>query len=94
MTFKKDIESSIEKIAAESKTRVIRADYSLELEDLGDIDGLDVETAFEPWEEETNRVIATQLVENIEKLLAGKATRSTVVNSRGEVKHRIIIEYD
>ena len=49
---------------------------------------------FEPWEEETNRVIATQLVENIEKLLAGKATRSTVVNSRGEVKHRIIIEYD
>ena len=27
---------------------------------------------FEPWEQETNRVIATQLVENIEKLLAGK----------------------
>ena len=49
---------------------------------------------FEPWEEETNRVIATHLVENIEKLLAGKVTRSTVVNSRGEVKQRIIIEYD
>ena len=48
---------------------------------------------FEPWEQETNRVIATQLVENIEKLLGGKATRSIVVNSRGEVKHRIIIEY-
>ena len=49
---------------------------------------------FEPWEQETNRVIATQLVENIEKLLAGKATRSIVVNSRGEVKQRIIIEYE
>jgi len=53
-----------------------------------------MDTGFEPWEEETNRVIVTQLVENIEKLLVGKATRSTVVNSRGEVKHRIIIEYD
>ena len=53
-----------------------------------------MDTGFEPWEEETNRVIVTQLVENIEKLLAGKATRSTVVNSRGEVKYRIIIEYD
>ena len=46
------------------------------------------------WEKATNKVIADNLVENIEKLLAGKATRSTVVNSRGEVKHRIIIEYD
>jgi len=58
------------------------------------IGGNVTDNGFEPWEEETNRVIATQLVENIEKLLAGKATRSTVVNSRGEVKYRIIIEYD
>ena len=46
------------------------------------------------WEKATNKVIADNLVEKIEKLLDGKATRSTVVNSRGEVKHRIIIEYD
>lgn len=42
----------------------------------------------------TKLSIANNLVEKIEKLLVGKATRSTVVNSRGEVKHRIIIEYD
>ena len=46
------------------------------------------------WEKATNKVIADNLVEKIEKLLGGKATRSTVVNSRGEVKQRIIIEYD
>lgn len=46
------------------------------------------------WEKATNKVIADNLVEKIEKLLEGKATRSTVVNSRGEVKQRIIIEYD
>ena len=38
--------------------------------------------------------IANNLVEKIADLLTGKVTRSTVVNSRGEVKHRIIIEYD
>jgi hypothetical protein len=42
----------------------------------------------------SNKVIARDLVEKIEELLDGKATQSTVVNSRGEVKHRIIIEYD
>ena len=46
------------------------------------------------WEKATNKVIVDNLVEKIENLLAGKATRSTVVNSRGEVKQRIIIEYD
>ena len=46
------------------------------------------------WRESTNKVIVENLIKHIEKLLAGKATRSTVVNSRGEVKHRIIIEYD
>ena len=46
------------------------------------------------WEKATNKVIADNLVEKIEQLLDGKATRSIVVNSRGEVKHRIIIEYD
>jgi len=84
---------NIEKIAAESKTRVIRADYSLELEDLGDIDGLDVETAFEPWEEETNRVIATQLVENIEKLLDGKA-HYVECSDRTTYHNKIVIEYN
>ena len=38
--------------------------------------------------------IANNLVEKIADLLTGKVTRSTVVNSRGEVKQRIIIEYD
>ena len=38
--------------------------------------------------------IANNLVEKIADLLTGKVTRQTVVNSRGEVKHRIIIEYD
>lgn len=38
--------------------------------------------------------VANNLVEKIAFLLTGKVTRSTVVNSRGEVKHRIIIEYD
>ena len=46
------------------------------------------------WKTETNKVIAKNLVDNISLLLNAKVTRSTVVNSRGEVKHRIIIEYD
>ena len=49
---------------------------------------------FEPWEEETNRVIANNLVDNISSLLDAKVIRQTVVNSRGEVKQRIIIEYE
>ena len=46
------------------------------------------------WEKATNKVIADNLVEKIEQLLDGKVVRQTLVNSRGEVKHRIIIEYD
>ena len=46
------------------------------------------------WEKPTKLNIANNLVEKIADLLSGKVTRSTVVNSRGEVKHRIIIEYD
>ena len=42
----------------------------------------------------SNKVIADDLVEEIEQLLDGKVTRSTVVNSRGEVTQRIIIEHD
>ena len=34
------------------------------------------------WRESTNKVIVENLIKHIEKLLAGKATRSTVVNSR------------
>jgi len=61
---------------------------------------------FEPRDKERSKIIATQIsnrlvlvrlihhLENIEKILGGKATRSTVVNSRGEVKQRIIIEHD
>ena len=46
------------------------------------------------WEKPTKLNISNNLVEKIADLLTGKVTRSTVVNSRGEVKHRIIIEYD
>ena len=46
------------------------------------------------WKTETNKVIAKNLVDNISLLLNAKVTRSTVVNSRGEVKYRIIIEYE
>ena len=38
--------------------------------------------------------VVNNLVEKIAVLLTGKVTRSTLVNSRGEVKQRIIIEYD
>jgi len=46
------------------------------------------------WEKATNKVIVDNLVEKIEELLCGKVTRQTLVNSRGEVKQRIIIEHD
>ena len=46
------------------------------------------------WKEETNKVIAKNLVYNISSLLDAKVIRQTVVNSRGEVKQRIIIEHD
>ena len=46
------------------------------------------------WKTETNKAIAKNLVDSISSLLDAKVIRSTVVNSRGEVKQRIIIEYD
>ena len=46
------------------------------------------------WKEETNKVIAKNLVDNISSLLDANVIRQTVVNSRGEVKQRIIIEHD
>mgnify|MGYP000089819687 CR=1 FL=1 len=48
----------------------------------------------ENWKEETNKVIAKNLVDNISSLLDANVIRQTVVNSRGEVKQRIIIEHD
>jgi hypothetical protein len=46
------------------------------------------------WEKATNKVIVDNLVDKIEQLLDAKVIRQTLVNSRGEVKQRIIIEYD
>ena len=46
------------------------------------------------WEKATNKVIVDNLVEKIEQLLDAKVIRQILVNSRGEVKQRIIIEYD
>tara|TARA_B100001939_G_scaffold296529_1_gene270562 strand:+ start:603 stop:821 length:219 start_codon:yes stop_codon:yes gene_type:complete len=46
------------------------------------------------WEKATNKVIVDNLVEKIEQLLDAKVIRQTLVNSRGETKQRIIIEYD
>ena len=52
-----------------------------------------IENGFEPWEEETNRVIAKQLIENVEKLLGGKATYVTCCDRTTEHK-KIVIEYN
>ena len=46
------------------------------------------------WRKVANEGIVDNLVEKIEQLLCGKVIRQTVVNSRGEVKQRIIIEHD
>jgi len=46
------------------------------------------------WEKTTNKVIVDNLVEKIEQLLDAKVIRQTLVNSRGEVTQRIIIEHD
>ena len=46
------------------------------------------------WKEKTNKAIAENLVNSISSLLNGSVIRQTVVNSRGEVKQRIIIEHD
>ena len=46
------------------------------------------------WRKVANEGIVDNLVEKIEQLLCGKVIRQTVVNSKGEVKQRIIIEHD
>ena len=46
------------------------------------------------WKSPTNRVIADNLLDKVSLLLNAKIIRSTVVNHKGEVKKRIIIEYD
>ena len=46
------------------------------------------------WEKATNKVIVDNLEEKIEQLLDAKVIRQTLVNSRGEVTQRIIIEHD
>tara|TARA_B100002019_G_scaffold287440_1_gene299437 strand:- start:262 stop:435 length:174 start_codon:yes stop_codon:yes gene_type:complete len=51
------------------------------------------DSGFEPWEEETNRVIAKNLVESIEKLLNGKATYVTCCDRTTE-HQKIVIEYN
>tara|TARA_B100000035_G_C20795542_1_gene463099 strand:+ start:393 stop:569 length:177 start_codon:yes stop_codon:yes gene_type:complete len=48
----------------------------------------------ETWREATNRIIAKQQVDNICELLDAKVEYVTIVNSRGEVKKRIMITYE
>ena len=48
----------------------------------------------ETWKEATNRILAKQQVDNICQLLDGKVEYVTIVNSRGEVKKRIVITYE
>ena len=58
------------------------------------LEGMDKLVEGSNWEKPTKLNISNNLVEKIADLLTGKITRSTLVNSRGEVKQRIIIEYD
>lgn len=51
------------------------------------------ENRFEPWEEETNKVIANNLIENIEKLLGGKA-KHFYVSDRTTQHEKIVIEFN
>ena len=51
------------------------------------------DNGFEPWEEETNRVIAKDLIENVEKLLCGKA-HYLECSDRTTYHKKIVIEYD
>ena len=45
------------------------------------------------WREETNKVIANNLINNIEKLLNGKA-KHYIVADRTSSHKKIVIEYD
>jgi hypothetical protein len=48
----------------------------------------------ETWRQATNRILVKQQVDNICKLLDAKVEYVTIVNSRGEVKKRIMITYE
>ena len=54
---------------------------------------MEVMTEFEPLEEETNKVIADDLVKSIEKLLCGTARYYTCCDKNTEHK-KIVIEYN
>lgn len=45
------------------------------------------------WEEETNKVIASDLVESIEKLLGGKA-KHYICSDKTTTHEKIVIEYN
>ena len=47
----------------------------------------------EKWREETNRVIATNLVENIASLLDGEIQYSVLLDHKGVLKRRVSITY-
>ena len=47
----------------------------------------------EKWREETNRVIATNLVENIASLLEGEIQYSVLLDHKGVLKRRVSITY-
>ena len=52
------------------------------------------DTGFEPWEEETNRVIANNLIDNIGKLLNAKSVRYFSCSDKTTEHKKIVIEYD
>ena len=47
----------------------------------------------EKWREETNRVIATNLVENVASLLDGEIQYSVLLDHKGVLKRRVSITY-
>tara|TARA_Y100000004_G_scaffold147529_1_gene168746 strand:- start:458 stop:625 length:168 start_codon:yes stop_codon:yes gene_type:complete len=47
----------------------------------------------EKWREETNRVIATNLVENIASLLDGEIQYSVLLDHKGVLKRKVSITY-
>ena len=51
------------------------------------------ESKLPEWREATNKVIAANLVDSIEKLLDGKATY-TICSARTSMHEKIVIEYN
>ena len=47
----------------------------------------------EKWREETNRVIATNLVENVASLLDGEIQYSVLLDHKGVLKRKVSITY-